>query len=289
MRDTTSTFTQWDVQNSHSISFWYDKWAPIGRLIDITGIRGPRELGIPTNSTLRQTVDTHHRVRRYRTYALTWIQLALQQIILKVFSEPDDILLWRHGSDRYQNSFSSRLTWNQIRNPSPLVSWSKAIWFKYAIPKYVFLSWIAVKDRLSTLDQMEIWSPGISTTCVLCSKSSDHLYFSCDYASRIWFTMVSGLLGINYTTCWTTLLQMLNNDSMEWESILLLRLVFQSIVYHIWRERNCRRHGEPRKEAPRMTRTIDKSMRNRISSIRSVGDHNFDDAMVKWFGARILL
>lgn len=123
---------------------------------------------------------------------------------------------------------------------------------------------------------MASWCPGISTTCVLCRNSSEtrnHLFFSCDYVARVWSTLSTGLLGDNYTADWLPLINLLTSNSMDSKLLLLSRLVFQSSVYHIWQERNRRRHGEVPKPDNHLTCMIDKSIRNRISSLRSPGNH----------------
>lgn len=292
LRDTALSFTHWNVNNGHSISFWNDDWSSLGRLIDITSTRGPRDLSIPLNSTVRQALDSHRRVRSHRSDAMNLVETALQQIAVKGFSESLDILLWRHGPDKFKPFFSSKLTWNQIRIQKPLVTCSEGIWFKYSIPKCALLTWLATKDRPTTLDRMAVWSPGLSTLCVLSRKSPEsrnHLFFSCDFVAPIWTAMAMRLLGPRYTTRWISLLQILNDASMDMELLFLLRLVFQCSVYSIWRERNNRRHGKTPTPARRLTTLINKSIHNRISSIRFLGDPNLERVMVRWFAARSLL
>lgn len=85
-------------------------------LIDINGTRGARDLGIPLNFTIREATKSHHIVRRHRADALNLVESALEQIIVKGFSESEDILLWRHGPDKYRPCLSSKFTWEQIRN-----------------------------------------------------------------------------------------------------------------------------------------------------------------------------
>lgn len=283
------------MQNGCSVSFWYDNWASMDRLIDFTRTRGSRDLGIPLNYTLRQAETSLNRTRRHRSEALNMVQSALDQLILKQFSETEDILLWRHGPDKYKSCFSSKLTWTQIRNSNPLVGWSKAIWFKYSIPKFAFLSWLALKDRLTTKDRMLNWSAGLSPSfssrCALCSNSLEthsHLFISCGFSSRVWSSLARGLLGNIYMTNWANRIPQLTSTALNWEVLFLLRLVFQTAIYHVWRERNNRQHGEPPITAPRLILLIDKSICNRLNSIRSLGDNKFDNIMIKWLGTRSL-
>lgn len=131
LRESAFSFVRWDVKNGHSVSFWYDDWSSMGRLIDITGTRGARDMGIPLNFTIRQAVDSRRRMRRHRSDARNLVEVALEHLFEKGFSDSEDILTWRHGPDKFRPRFSSKLTWEQVRCQKPLVSWSKGIWFKY--------------------------------------------------------------------------------------------------------------------------------------------------------------
>ncbi|CAN7131548.1 unnamed protein product [Brassica rapa subsp. narinosa] len=39
-RDMTASFTKVDIRSGSASSFWYDVWSLLGRIIDITGVRG---------------------------------------------------------------------------------------------------------------------------------------------------------------------------------------------------------------------------------------------------------
>ncbi|WZZ12834.1 hypothetical protein YC2023_105923 [Brassica napus] len=53
------------------------------------------------------------------------------------------------------------------------------------------------------------------------------------------------------------------------------------------RERNWRRHGEVvHKTSDILIRCIDKTVRNRISSLTRGRTRRFNEAMVAWFGSR---
>lgn len=154
LHDSATTLTRLDVHNGHSVSFWFDYWSSIGCLIDITRIIGAQNLGIPLNSIIREAAESYSRVRRHQADALDLVASTLENIIAKGFTESEDILLWRHGPDKSRPCFSSKLTWEHIINRRYLVSWCKGIWFKYSVPKFAFLAWLATKDRLTTLDRM---------------------------------------------------------------------------------------------------------------------------------------
>lgn len=58
-----------------------------------------------------------------------------------------------------------------------LVPWHKLIWFKQGVPRFAFITWLAVKDRLSTGVKMRAW--GQIQGCLFCGEheeTRDHLF-----------------------------------------------------------------------------------------------------------------
>ncbi|XP_013608120.1 PREDICTED: uncharacterized protein LOC106314853 [Brassica oleracea var. oleracea] len=85
---------------------------------------------------------------------------------------------------------------------------------------------------------------------------------------QVWEVLACRLVGneINPDWQWTiTRLQRMRDKELD---TILARLLFQSMVYHVWRERNVRRHQQPAMSTDQMRRRIDKVMRNRIVSLR---------------------
>ncbi|RIA04591.1 hypothetical protein BRARA_K01163 [Brassica rapa] len=61
------------------------------------------------------------------------------------------------------------------------------------------------------------------------------------------------------------------------------KLLLQTTIYHIWRERNGRRHQQSRVTTDHMRRRIDKAVRNRISSLKYRFDHKYGGLLSRWF------
>ncbi|KAL1224632.1 hypothetical protein V5N11_000961 [Cardamine amara subsp. amara] len=64
--------------------------------------------------------------------------------------------LWKQPSGSYTNKFSTSGTWAQIRTIPPKVPWCKIV-FRESVPKYLFIQWMAFKDRLPTRDRLISW------------------------------------------------------------------------------------------------------------------------------------
>jgi len=98
--------------------------------------------------------------------------------------------------------------------------------------------------------------------------------------------LVRGLLRYKYTEDWEEIVALLLENNLDSVKLFLLRYAFQASAHSIWRERNRRRHGE--KELPNtlLIKTIDKNVRNRLSTIKRLGDHKMDAGLSVWFGSR---
>lgn len=82
-----------------------------------------------------------------------------------------------YNDDDYGREFSAFSTWDMIRVRRQLVPWHELIWFKQGIPQFAFITWLAVKDRLSTGVKMRAW--GQIQGCLFCGeqeKTRDHLF-----------------------------------------------------------------------------------------------------------------
>lgn len=146
--------------------------------------------------------------------------------------------------------------------------------------------WIALHDRLATGDRIKRWNLHVDSVCPLCNSSTeirDHLFFSCHYSAGIWNNLVCKLMGSRYTTDWNNIISTLVDTTWSSSSQFLLRYAFQATVHILWRERNCRKHGETPRDQALLTRFIDKLIRNRIDSLRGSRNGRFDNYLHKWF------
>ncbi|XP_013589100.1 uncharacterized protein LOC106378395 [Brassica napus] len=92
--------------------------------------------------------------------------------------------------------------------------------------------------RLSTGDRMHAW--GQVKGCLFCgepNETTDHLFFASPYTYTLWLEAVGTLLGRSPDPDWEETLAHLATHGFERLTYLLLRLVFQTTFYIIWRER----------------------------------------------------
>ena len=219
---------------------------PVRSLHDLIGENGGLRLGIALNSTVETVVNTYRR-RRLRNPVLKQIESEILNLQELGLSQGDDNCLWMRENGEFRTEFLTSQTWNLIRVHGPRVSWFKGIWFKEATPKFSFLSWLAVNDRLSTGDRLLKWNPHANSTCWLCNaamETQDHLFFECSFSAEVWRGMIRRLDGVGSSVHWHTLIRRLVTGSSDLLHTFLLRYCFQAALYAIWFERNKRRVGE---------------------------------------------
>lgn len=158
---------------------------------------------------------------------------------------------------------------NIVRMQGEFKEWSKAVWFTQGVPRFSYITWLAVKDRLATDSRMRTW--GQIQGCVFYGEpeeSRDHLYFACPYTFTLWLEVTGTLLSNGASLDRNTTLQYLTARSHDYLSSILVRLLIQVSVYYIWIERNERRHNQRTRAVGQLTRIIDKVVRNRNTSTR---------------------
>ncbi|KAL0642264.1 hypothetical protein Bca4012_103062 [Brassica carinata] len=252
-----------DVGNGLLTSFWYDAWSPLGCILDITGRRGVIDMGISLDCTVATVFQTHRRRRHHRVDILNRLEAEIENRARSRRRETEDVSLWRFKGDKFKNGFITKGTYNMLRQGTiEQLDWAKDIWFSHRTPKYTFLTWLSMKNRLSTGDRIESWQTGQRVDCVLCGhpqETRNHLFFECGYSSSLWHSLMSVFL--DYTIVWDELLPLLHLREYTSLQLFLLGYTFQATIYHLWRKRNNRRHGEKAIPWARLALLIDKAIR----------------------------
>ncbi|XP_024006101.1 uncharacterized protein LOC112082812 [Eutrema salsugineum] len=260
----------------------------MGTLLPQIGVRGFVDMGIPKESTVEDVILNHRR-RRHRLAILNMVEDEIDFVRRRYLVGKDDDLSWRTGATGYKSSFRTSSTVEQLRHKSPIVRWAKSLWFKHNSPKYSFIAWLAMHNRLAMDVRMQAWNANISSACIFCNdpmETREHLFFSCRFSIKVWTNLAKGILLRNFTADWSTIINLISESHQQSVKWFLIRYLFQTVLYTLWREQNDRRHGGILTSAARLIVVIDKSIWNRFSSIRNLGDHRYDDGLQLWFSTR---
>lgn len=74
------------------------------------------------------------------------------------------------------------------------------------------------------------------------------------------------MLNDKFTVDWDTLVLLISDTTVDKVTLFVIRYLFQPTNHSLWRERNCRRHGEPHSTQGTLISTIEKTvLQNRLS------------------------
>lgn len=98
-------FTKKEINSGANTSFWYEKWSPLGQLIELTGERGSMDLGIPKNATVENAVQIY-RARGHRVHTLRMIGQEIMAVKNRGLNHLEDICLWKRKMEISRQTFS---------------------------------------------------------------------------------------------------------------------------------------------------------------------------------------
>lgn len=227
------------VGDGQHISLWYDPWLngatinPSHSLLSNTGLPPLATVSfLLSGNSWALPVSNHHEV----------ILLRQQICHLPIPSPRPDQVFW--GTCNIK-TVKAKQIWESIRARSPKVPWSSILWNKFHVPRFSFILWLGLLQKLSTNDRTKHYT-GRTWNCPLCNQqleSFNHLFFECDYSSTILQSAVT--LG-NWTTfpfSWDAIIAYLISYQGSHLSKNILCLTVATCFYKVWEARNNKIHN----------------------------------------------
>ncbi|KAK4383825.1 hypothetical protein Sango_3115600 [Sesamum angolense] len=183
--------------------------------------------------------------------------------LLPTIHNGNDSILWRGGE------FTTKVVYDIFRILGPIVGWYPLLLGPCKIPRYSFVLWLAILEKLSTMDKP--WLSHLGGVCVFCGReveTHDHLFFRCSYSRRcirdlkatVRFSWPNRAWRVDIT--WAT---------KRWKGKHIVqaayRALLSAIVYHIWRERNQRVFPHSERLSSTIARIAVTEIRQKILSI----------------------
>ena len=109
----------------------------------------------------------------------------LRPLALQFVEWDNGVAKWKIAGRKYKTS----AVWESIRPKQGKVEWHRMLWASFTVPKFVLIAWMAILNRLPTMDSLQAWGMEVTDICVLCKQvreSQNHLFFYCDYSKHIW-------------------------------------------------------------------------------------------------------
>lgn len=114
-------------------------------------------MGVKKEETVEDVILRIRRRKKHRLEVLNEIEAELINVKERLCSEVPYISTWRSSSG-YKSSFSTSETWSILRVQHNQCGSTKGVWFSMATPKFAFMTWLAMLNRLSTMDRISKWS-----------------------------------------------------------------------------------------------------------------------------------
>ena len=266
VRGTVKPFFGWRIGDGCSTFFWYDQWHPLGVLIDHFSRQLPRQLGIPILAKVEDFIEdgAWTRMEPFRSLSPEFGEDRLPTLFLP--SRPDE-LYWLPTSN---GLFSVRSAFQAIQTRRDPVPWYRLVWSSASIPTYSFIFWLAIRERLFTLDRINRFL-SFPNRCFLCRSDAErhsHLFFQCSYSREVlsvvqrskkfswpWRRWEIGVLWA--AARWS--------GNSPWQ--VANRLLLQTMIYFIWRERNNRCFRDQERSASQLAHLIQSAVWARLISI----------------------
>ncbi|KAI8532887.1 hypothetical protein RHMOL_Rhmol11G0252300 [Rhododendron molle] len=242
LRNLGQNFVKHSIGNGQATFIWLDNWHPNGPLYKLFDDRSFSRLGSSLyDKASSYIVNGEWHWPRAKNKTIQQIQASTPTLTL---GDGDDLITWSISST---GLYSTKHTWEAIRNKSPKVRWSSFVWYSQNVPKWAFILWVACLKRLATRDRLKRWGMQIDSLCILCSQTEEsaaHLFFDCHFSRQIWESVLNKFQIHGPASKW--------EDELDWAlnfskgtvfRALSFKLAFAAGVYFIWLERNSRVFG----------------------------------------------
>lgn len=270
LRTLARPFLACQVRSGTTAYFWHDDWTNLGPLIDITGPNGPRITGLPLLAKVSQCcANGSWTIPRGRNPILCLIRQCVPQHLPDISSQESDFYLWRNSPNEPPGVFSTSKTWSSLHPPASPVPWFKSVWFKEQIPKHSFMLWVIIRGRLSTRDRLRSWGMNVPSDCLLCASADEnqsHLFLQCAYSSEVWSSFFTHP-DLSPPALFEDLVVWVRSPFRIKKLGSICKIIFQAVVYGLWRERNSRLHSSSTKPAQLLVKEIQLLIRAKLAGL----------------------
>ncbi|KAL0455391.1 UNVERIFIED_CONTAM: hypothetical protein Slati_0878300, partial [Sesamum latifolium] len=242
------------------LSLWHDPWHSLGPLL-LRFPPGPGLMNTPLTTKLSMVITDGE---------WSWPPIMDMECMEIIHNLPDihnsnDSITWRPNG----GNFTTAAAYDVFHPPGPKVGWSSLLLGPFKIPRYSFVMWLAILEKLSTMDKP--WLVHLGGECLLCHcavETHEHLFFKCIFLRRclrelkefVRFSWPNRAWGLDIE--WA---------SMKWKGKHCVNAVYRallaSIIYHIWQERNRRVFQHIERPSSMIARTTMDEIRQKILSV----------------------
>ncbi|KAL0290785.1 UNVERIFIED_CONTAM: hypothetical protein Sangu_2559000 [Sesamum angustifolium] len=251
-------YIEFKIGDGESFSLWHDPWHSLSPLIT----RFPQGPGL-TNTSVSAKLSVVLAEGEWRWSLITDMECIEIIHLLPTIHNSNGSIQWQGGN------FTMKIANDILRIPGPIVGWYSLLLGPCKIPRYSFVLWLTILEKLSTMDKP--WLSHLGGECVLCCREMEiheHLFFHCSYSRQclremkeiVRFSWPNRAWGLDIT--WA---------SRRWNGRHIVQAAYRSllaaIVYNIWQERNRRIFQHNARPSSTVARMAVDEIRQKIISI----------------------
>ena len=108
--------------------------------------------------------------------------------LLKLRTLSQRFIEWKEDNEQWKFSnsgYRALEVWRDIRPKNEKVAQHRLIWTPFVVPKHVVIAWLAILNRLHTIERLRAWGMDMDVLCSLSKQeqeSRDHLFFTCFFS-----------------------------------------------------------------------------------------------------------
>ena len=106
----------------------------------------------------------------------------------------------------------------------------------------------------------------LSVTIVLTLKLTFHLFFDCAYSSEVWAYFCSRTR-VHPPVLFEECLRWLKTSSTDTNILLIVKFIFQVVLYMIWKERNARLHSSVSRPTQAIVQEVKQIIRSKLDPL----------------------
>lgn len=115
------------------------------------GKMGPQMFGIARMAKVADVIiGSEGNIRRQKRRSQQQLAALLGGAPVPHYDAGPDQVPWHHTDGEYRDKFSAHATWEQLRRVRPAVPWCKVVWFAQGVPRFTFITWLSIHNRLAT-------------------------------------------------------------------------------------------------------------------------------------------
>lgn len=220
-----------------SFLLWHDPWLqgkPLLQVFDNSIVSALESNSQATVSSIQSNGNWHLGVSNYH------LVRELRQMCDGIVFSGDDCIAWNSSGNQLRalkiSTIYSTLFTHRTGPP-----WLDFVWSKFRVPKFAFISWLIMKERLLTRDRMINLGMPTASQCLLCmtqDESHSHLFCSCPFIQDVFRGC-----GIGVTTWADFCVGRFLTQGFDQIRTNILYLFISAIFYNVWSERNLRLHN----------------------------------------------